>query len=63
MVALGEHCGDLDGHGAIMGIMHGGSRTPISVVRSCGMDVTPRKALRLEHIWKPVPNHSLSTKG
>ena len=45
MVALGQHCGDLDGHGAIMGIMHGGSETPLSAVRPCGMDVTPTKAL------------------
>ena len=44
MVALGQHCGDLDGHGAIMGIMHGGSGTPLSVVGLGGMGVTPRKA-------------------
>ena len=45
MVALGQHCGDLDGHGAIIGVMHGGSGTLLSVVRPCGMDITPRKAL------------------
>ena len=45
MVALGQHRGDLDGHGAIMGVMHGGSGTPLSVVRPWRMDVTPRKAL------------------
>ena len=45
MVALRQHCGDLDGHGAIMGVMHGGDETPLSAVRPCGMDVTPRKAL------------------
>ena len=45
MVALGQHRGDLDDHGAIMGVMHGGSETPLSVVRPCGMGVTPRKAL------------------
>ena len=45
MVALGKHHGDLDGHGAIIGVMHGGDETPISAVRPCGMDVTPRKAL------------------
>ena len=45
MVALGEHHGDLDGHRAIMGVMHGGGETPLSAVMPCGMDVTPRKAL------------------
>ena len=45
MVALDQHGGDLDGHGAIMKVMHGGSGTPPSAVRLCGMDVIPRKAL------------------
>ena len=45
MVALRQHRGDLDGHGAIIEVMHGGGGTPPSVVRPCGMDVTPRKAL------------------
>ena len=45
MVALGQHRGDLDGHGAIMGVMHGGGETPLLAVRLCGMDVTLRKAL------------------
>ena len=45
MVALCQHRGDLGGHGAIMGVMHGGDETPLSAVRPCGMDVTPRKAL------------------
>ena len=45
MVALGQHRGDLDGHGAIMGVMHGGGGTPLSVVRPCGMSVISRKAL------------------
>ena len=45
MVAVGQHCGDLDGHGAFIGIMYGGDEIPLSAVRSCGMDVTPRKAL------------------
>ena len=45
MVALGQHRGDLGGHGAIIGIMHGGGGTPLSAVRLCGMGVTPRKAL------------------
>ena len=45
MVALCQHCGDLDGHGAIMEFMRGGSGTPLSAVRPYGMDVTSRKAL------------------
>ena len=45
MVALHQHCGDLGGHGAIMEVIHGGNGTPLSVVRPCGMDVTPKKAL------------------
>ena len=44
-MALGQHCGDLDGHGAIMEIMHGGGGTPLSAVRPCRMGVIPRKAL------------------
>ena len=45
MVALGQHRGDLNGHGTIMRVMSGGGETPLSVVRPCGMDVIPRKAL------------------
>ena len=45
MVTLYQHCGDLDCIGAIMEVMHGGSGTLLSVVRPCGMSVTPRKAL------------------
>ena len=45
MVALGQHRGDLSGHGAIIGIMHDGGGTPLSAVRTCGMGVIPRKAL------------------
>ena len=45
MVALCQHRGDLGGHGAIMGVMHGSGETPLSAVRPCGMGVTPRKAL------------------
>ena len=56
VVALGQHRGDLDGHGTIMGVMHGGGGIPLSVVRLCRMDVTPRKAM-CESL------HSLSTKG
>ena len=45
MVALGQHRSDLIGHGAILGVMHSGIGTPVNAVRSCGMGVTPRKAL------------------
>ena len=45
MVALDQHYGDLNGHGVIMGVMHGGGGTPLSAVRPYGMGVTPSKAL------------------
>ena len=45
MVALDQHRGDLDGHGTMMGVMHGGDETPLSAFRPCRMDVTTRKAL------------------
>ena len=45
MVALGQHSGDLDGHRAIMEIMHGGGGTPLSAVRPCRMAGTSKKAL------------------
>ena len=45
MVALYQHHGDLDGHGAIMVVIYGGSETPLSTVRLCGICITPRKAL------------------
>lgn len=45
VVALGQHRGDLDDYGAIMEIMYGGSGTPLSAVRPCGMGVIPSKAL------------------
>ena len=45
MVAFGRHHGDLDGHGAIIEVMHGGGGTLLSTVRPCGMDVTPNKEL------------------
>ena len=35
----------MDGHGAIMGVMHGGGENPLSAVRLCGRGVIPRKAL------------------
>ena len=44
-MALCRHRGDLDGHGAVIEVMHGGSEIPLSVVRPCGMGVIPRKAL------------------
>ena len=44
-MALRQHHGDLGDHGAIMGVMNGGSETPLSAVRPCGMGVTPKKAL------------------
>ena len=47
MVALRQHHGDLDGHGAIMGVIHGGNGTLLSAVRPCGMGVTSRKALNM----------------
>ena len=56
MVALGQHLGDLDGHGAIMKVMHGGGGTPLSAVRSYGMGVISRKALdmyRSPHLTIP----------
>ena len=45
VVALRQYRDNLGDHGAIMGVMHGGSETPLSPVRPCGMGVTPRKAL------------------
>ena len=44
-MALGQHRGNLDGHGAIMRVMYGGSGTSLSAVRLCELGVTPRKAL------------------
>ena len=45
VVALCQQCGDLDGHGAIVGVIHGGGETSLCAVRPCGMGVIPRKAL------------------
>ena len=45
MVALGQYRGDLDGNGAIMGVMHSSGGIPLSAIRPCGMDVIPGKAL------------------
>ena len=44
-MALDQQHGDLDGHGAIMGVMHGGGETPLIAVRPCGMGIIPKKAL------------------
>ena len=57
MVALGQHHGDLDGHGAIMEVMHGGVGTLLSAVRLFEMDVTFRKALDMyesPHLTIPI---------
>ena len=45
MVALGQYRGGLDGHGAIMEVIHDGGGTPLSTVRPYGMGVIPSKAL------------------
>ena len=45
MVALGQHRDDLDGYGAVIGVMHGGGRTPLSAIWLCEMGITPKKAL------------------
>ena len=45
LVALCQHRGDLDGHGAIMEVMHGGGGTPLSAIKPCRMGVIPKKAL------------------
>ena len=47
MVALNQHYGNLDGHGAIIRIIHGSGGTPLSAVRPYGMGITPRKALNM----------------
>ena len=44
-MACGQHHGDLDGHGAIMEVIHGSGGTPLSAVRPCGIDITSKKAL------------------
>ena len=60
-MALSEHRGGLYGHGAIIGVMHGGGGIPLSAVRPCKMSVTPRKAL--EMYGSPHLTIFLSTKG
>ena len=45
MVALRQHRSDLDGHGAIVRVMHGSGGTSLSAVRPCEMDVILKKAL------------------
>ena len=45
MVALRQHYDDFDGHGAVVGVIHAGGETLLSVAGLCGMGVTPEKAL------------------
>ena len=47
MVAFSQHRSDLDGHGAIMRIIHGGGGTLLSTVKPCEVGVTPKKALNM----------------
>ena len=57
MAALGQYRGDLDGHGTIIGVIHGDNGTQLSAVRPCGMGVTPSKALdmyRSPHLTTPI---------
>ena len=57
MVALRQHRGDLDGHGAIVGVIHGGSETLLCAVKPCEMGVIPRKALDMygsPHLTIPI---------
>ena len=44
-MALRQHRGDLDGHRAIIEVIHGGGGIQLSAVRPRGMGVTSRKAL------------------
>ena len=56
MVALSQYHGDLDGHRAIMGLMHGGGWTPLSAVRPCGISVMAKSALDMygsQHLTIP----------
>ena len=57
MVALGQHRGDLDGHGAIIEVIRGFGGTLLCAVRPCGMGVTPKKALNMygsSHLTSPI---------
>ena len=45
MEALCQHHGDLNGHGVVMEVMHGGCGIPLSAVRPCGMDITHNMTL------------------
>ena len=53
-MALGQQRGDLDGHGTIMEVMHGGGGIALSAVRPCGMGVTSRKALDMYGSPHPI---------
>ena len=47
MEALDWQCGDLNGDGIIIGVIHGGSGTPLTVVRPCRIGVTTNMALNM----------------
>ena len=56
MVALDQYRSDLDGHGAIVEVIHGDDETPLNAIRPCGMGITPRKVLdiyRSPHLTIP----------
>ena len=56
MLAFGQHRGNLDGHGVIIRVMHGGGGIPSSAVRPCGMDVTFNMALDMcESLHLTIP--------
>ena len=44
-MAFGQYHGDLDSHGIIMEVTHGGGRILLSTIRLCGMDIIPSMAL------------------
>ena len=44
-LASGQQCGELNGHGIIIGIMHGSGGIPLSAVRLYEMDVISCMAL------------------
>ena len=68
MVALDQHRSDLDGYGAILGVMHGGDGTLLSMIRLYGMNVISRKALdmyrsSIAHISLKSAYNTMGTKG
>ena len=57
MVTLYQQCGDLDGYGITMKVMHGDGRTLLSAVRLCGMDVIPNMVLDIcRNLHLIIPN-------